>query len=228
LRGSGARLYGEAGHRRHGKEEDWEKEHGPDYHRSGEPRTRGAAFHLYSIRDAPNQPGLPHGVLGHREASASMIASAAARTTASTGRSDMAVPVERATRTRAPSGDHTVGDVGPNRARVGAPTAAARWETPESLPMDREGPRQGWRRAKATRGARLVLPRMAALGFAPPRPAACPGGTPGSPRAKRFREVRRWRGSARRPSGLAERTRRTELHEGRGDALRTTRPGARA
>ena len=47
----------------------------------------------------------------------------------------MAGEAERTTWTRAPSGDQTCEDVGPNRATVGAPTAAARWETPESLPM---------------------------------------------------------------------------------------------
>ncbi len=36
--------------------------------------------------------------------------------------------------TAGPRGAKCCGQVGPNRASVGAPTAAARWDTPESLP----------------------------------------------------------------------------------------------
>ena len=42
---------------------------------------------------------------------------------------------ERTTLTRSPSGAQISEEVGPKRATVGAPTAAARWDTPETLPM---------------------------------------------------------------------------------------------
>src|SRR5260370_22874575 len=64
----------------------------------------------------------------------SAINTPAAEMTGSIARPAIVSSGERATATCRPTGDQTAGSVGPKSARVGAPTAAARWVTPESLP----------------------------------------------------------------------------------------------
>lgn len=63
-----------------------------------------------------------------------LVRAPAAATTSSTSMPSMEAPRETTTRTSAPTGAHCRGSVGPNRHTTLAPKAAARCETPESLP----------------------------------------------------------------------------------------------